>query len=160
MRDVICDTSPIQYLHQLGLLHILRTLAGDVIVPPAVQDELAEGRVLGVNLPDLAALDWITVRRPVSEPALRLVVDLGPGEAEVLMLGLETPEAVVVLDDALARRVAETIGLPLTGTLGLLLDAKRAGLIQALGPLLDQLQALNFRVASRTRAAVLELAGE
>lgn len=76
------------------------------------------------------------------------------------MQGLESPEAVVVLDDALARRVAETVGLPLTGTLGLLLDARRAGLIQALGPLLDQLQALKFRVASHTRAAVLELAGE
>lgn len=160
MPDVICNTSPIQYLHQLGLLHILRTLAGGVIVPPAVVDELAEGRALGVNLPDLTTLDWVTVRRPVGERAVPLVTDLGPGETEVLMLALELGEAVVVLDDALARRVAETLGLRLTGTLGLLLDAKRAGLIAAVGPLLDQLQALRFRVAPHTRAAVLKLAGE
>jgi predicted nucleic acid-binding protein len=76
------------------------------------------------------------------------------------MLALESRKAVVVLDDALARRVAEALGLRLTGTLGLLLDAKRAGLIPAVGPLLDQLQALRFRVAPHTRAAVLKLAGE
>lgn len=160
MSDVICNTSPIQYLHQLELLHILRALAGGVIVPPAVVDELAEGRALGVNLPDLTALDWVTVRRPVSELAVPLVANLGPGETEALMLALESRKAVVVLDDALARRVAETLGLRLTGTLGLLLDAKRAGLIPAVGPLLDQLEALRFRVAPHTRAAVLKLAGE
>jgi predicted nucleic acid-binding protein len=70
LPDVICNTSPIQYLYQLELLHILRALAGGVIVPPAVVDELAEGRALGVNLPDLTALDWVTVRRPVSELAV------------------------------------------------------------------------------------------
>jgi len=160
LSEVICNTSPIEYLHQLELLRILHALAGQVIVPPAVVDELAEGRALGVNLPDLTALDWVTIRRPVSELAVPLVTDLGPGETEVLMLALESREAIVVLDDALARRVAETFGLRLTGTLGLLLDAKRAGLIPAVSPLLDQLQALRFRVAPHTRAAVLKLAGE
>jgi len=76
------------------------------------------------------------------------------------MPALELREAVVVLDDALARRVAETLGLNVTGTLGLLLDAKRAGLITAVGPLLDQLEALRFRLAPHTRTAVLKLAGE
>jgi len=160
LSEVICNTSPIEYLHQLELLRILHALAGQVIVPPAVVDELAEGRALGVNLPDLTALDWVTIRRPVSELAVPLVTDLGPGETEVLMLALESREAIVVLDDALARRVAETFGHRLTGTLGLLLDAKRAGLIPAVSPLLDQLQALRFRVAPHTRAAVLKLAGE
>jgi hypothetical protein len=160
LPEVICNTSPIQYLHQLDLLHILRALTGGVIVPPAVVDELGEGRALGVNLPDLSTLGWVTVRRPVSEVAVPLVTNLGAGEAEALMLALELREAVVVLDDALARRVAETLGLNVTGTLGLLLDAKRAGLITAVGPLLDQLEALRFRVAPHTRTAVLKLAGE
>lgn len=160
MSEVICNTSPIQYLYQLELLYLLPALTERVIVPPAVVEELSVGRALGVNLPDLATLNWVTVRRPVSEPALPLVTDLGPGETEVLMLALELHEAVVVLDDALARRVAETLGLRLTGTLGLLLDAKRAGLIAAVGRLLDQLEALRFRLAVHTRAAVIKLAGE
>lgn len=160
MPEVICNTSPIQYLYQLGLLHILPTLAQHVIIPPAVAEEVAIGRASGVSLPDLTTLEWVTVRRPTSELALPLVTDLGSGETEVLMLALELREAVVVLDDALARRVAETLGLRLTGTLGLLLDAKRAGLVTEIGPLLDQLQALRFHLAPHTRAAVLRLAGE
>lgn len=160
MSDVICNTSPIQYLHQLQLLHILPALAGRVIIPPAVVEELSQGRTSGINLPDVNVLKWVEIRRPVSELAVPLVTDLGSGETEVLMLALEMREAVVVLDDDLARRVAETLGLRLTGTLGLLLDAKKAGLIPAIAPLLDQLQTLRFRVAPHTRVAVLKLTGE
>lgn len=160
MSDVICNTSPIQYLHQLQLLHILPALAGRVIIPPAVVEELSQGRTSGINLLDVNVLKWVEIRRPVSELAVPLVTDLGSGETEVLMLALEMREAVVVLDDDLARRVAETLGLRLTGTLGLLLDAKKAGLIPAIAPLLDQLQTLRFRVVPHTRVAVLKLAGE
>ena len=66
----------------------------------------------------------------------------------------------IILDDAMARRAAETLNLKFTGTMGLLLDAKRAGLIPAIKPLLDQLQVLRFRLAPATRTAVLALAGE
>jgi predicted nucleic acid-binding protein len=118
------------------------------------------GRALGVSLPDLTTLDWMLVRQPTSEPALPLINDLGPGETQVLMLALESRKAVAVLDDALARHVAETLELLYTGTLGLLIDAKRVGLVEAVEPLLDQLQALRFRLAPHTRTAVLKLAGE
>ena len=160
MPDVICDTSPFQYLYQLDLLHILPALSEQVIVPPAVVEELAVGRAQGVSLPDVTRLNWVSVLRPTSEPALPLVTDLGPGETQVLMLALESRDAVVVLDDALARQVAEMLDLQLTGTLGLLLDAKRANLVSAVAPLLDRLQDLRFRLAPHTRAAVLKLAGE
>lgn len=129
-------------------------------MPPAVIDELGGGRNLGINLPDLTGLDWIEIRRPLSERAVPLVTNLGPGETEVLMLALELDDAVVVLDDAFARSVAESLGLRFKGTLGLLLDAKREGLIRAIIPLLNQLQELRFRLAPHTRAAVLKLAGE
>ena len=160
MLDLICDTSPIQYLYQLKLLHIIQKLANHVFVPPAVVEEIRIGHSVAVNLPELEELDWVTVRRPISELALPLVVNLGPGETEVLMLALEMREAVAVLDDALAREMAETLDLHLTGTLGLLLDAKKAGLISALRPLLDELQSLRFRLTPRTYSAVLRLAGE
>ena len=141
------------------MLHLLPQLADTIFVPSAVVDEIAVGRALGVRLPDLSALGWIQVRQPVSKKALPLIKDIGPGETEVLMLGLEL-EAVVILDDGLARRIAESVGLKFTGTLGLLLDAKRAGHIPAIHPLLEQLQALRFRISSQTRQTFLELAGE
>lgn len=160
MPEVICDTSPLQYLHQLGLIHILRDLAERVIVPPAVLDELSQGRSSGYDLPRPERLSWVVVRQPASPSTLRLVHDLGPGESQVLAVALETPGSVAVLDDRLARREAEVLQLPLTGTLGLLLDAKHTGLVAAVAPLLDRLQQLHFRVAPHTRAAVLRLASE
>ena len=131
-----------------------------MVVPSAVVEEIKIGYSLGVNLPILEKLDWMIVRRPASVQALPLITNLGPGETEVLMLGLEMRGAVVVLDDAPAREVAEVLGLRLTGTLGLLLDAKKAGLVKAVRPLLETLQSLKFSLASRTLEAVLRLAGE
>ena len=160
MPDIICNTSPIQYLYQLGLLHLLPSLADRITIPTAVAEELDEGRRLGVSLPDVGTLAWVTIRSPRSTPVLRLVTDLGPGETEVLALALETEDPIVILDDALARRAAEFLGLRLTGTLGVLLDAKRKGAIPQVAPVLSELHALNFRVAAQTRTAVLKLAGE
>lgn len=160
MPEVICDTSPLQYLYQLNLLDLLPTLVGRVVVPPAVQEELSVGRALSLKVPEIEALTWISIRRPVGDQAIPMVHDLGPGETEVLLLALESPGTVVVLDDALARKVAGALEILHTGTLGILLDAKRAGLIQAVSPLLDDLQSLRFRLSPSTRSAVLRLAGE
>jgi len=76
------------------------------------------------------------------------------------LLALEMPGSIAVLDDALARRVAIAKGIPIKGTLGLLLDAKRAGYLTAVKPSLDRLHELNFRLTQETREAVLKLAGE
>ena len=111
-------------------------------------------------MPDPKTLDWIEIKSPASEPVLPLITDLGPGETEVLALALETEDPLVIMDDGPARRMAETLGIKLTGTLGLLIDAKRSGLIPAVAPVLDQLEALRFRLAAQTRNAVLRLAGE
>ena len=161
MPEVISDTSPLQYLHQLGLLDLLPRLVGHITVPQAVVDELEAGRALGHNLPDVTSLGWASVRSPASTQQAASP-DLGRGETEVLALALELPTggAVVIIDDAKAREAAGRLGLNLTGTLGVLLDAKRAGLIVAVAPQLDNLYALGFRLAPHTRAAVLKLAGE
>jgi predicted nucleic acid-binding protein len=160
LPDLLCNTSPLQYLFHVGLLHVLPDLAGRIFIPPAVAEELAMGRTAGLSLPDPTRLEWVSIRRPTSVAALPLITDLGPGEAEVLLLALESPEAIAVLDDALAPRAAGLLRLRMTGTLGLLVDAKRAGLKPAVGPILGRLQTLRFRVAPHTRAAVLALAGE
>jgi hypothetical protein len=89
-----------------------------------------------------------------------LVADLGPGETAVLLLALECADPVVILDDGLARRHAGVLGIPLTGTLGILLDAKQRGLVSSVTPLIDDLQRLGFRLSARTREIVLRRVGE
>lgn len=160
MPEFICNTSPFQYLHQVGHLGILPALAGPVIVPRAVREEIEIGRAAGYDLPDLGALPWVAIRQPASWPALPLAADLGQGEAAVLALALEAKSSVVILDDGVARRAAELLNLPLTGTLGLLVDAKKKGLIPSVSTVLDELNRLRFRVSPGTRLTVLRLAGE
>lgn len=160
MPEVICNTSPLQYLHQIRHLELLPKLVSRVVVPTAVADELAEGRRRGIDLPIPEGLPWVDLRAPSSEKVVRLVADLGAGETGVLLLALECADPVVILDDALARRHAEILGISLTGTLGIVLDAKRRGLVPAVSPLIDELQRLGFRLSGGTRRAVLRMATE
>lgn len=158
MPEVICNTSALQYLHQLGLLHLLRELYGIVTVPGPVAQEVAAGRAQGVDLPDLPAVPWIRVEPTAL--AAGSTGDLGAGELAVLTRAGERPGSVVVLDDGLARRYARLAGIRFTGTCGVLLRAKERGLVPALEPLLDQLGRLGFRLDAGTRAGLLKLAGE
>ena len=160
MPVVICNTSPIQYLYQADMLELLPELAGQVYVPEAVVAELEEGQRRNVLLPVLEDLSWLIVRPVRDRTLLPLVTHLGDGEKEVLALGLETQDALLLLDDRDARRYAQTLELEISGTLGLLLRAKERGILDAIRPVLDRLQALRFRLNPRTRQMVLKRAGE
>jgi predicted nucleic acid-binding protein len=160
MPEAIADTSPLQYLFQLDLLDLLPALYQQVLIPEAVVREIAAGRSRGVALPTLESLAWIRIRMVGSAAVLPMVTDLGAGEREVLALAVELAHPLVILDDALARRFARRLEIPLTGTLGLLLKAKQIARIERVVPYLDRLEDLNFRLDMTTRASVLKLAGE
>lgn len=130
------------------------------LIPPAVARELELGKAIGIDLPDIGALPWVKVQAPEGLDKVPTVADLGAGEKEVLALGLQVPDAVVILDEKLGRFYAEALKLTFTGTLGVLLRAKVEGRISRIGPVLEQLDRLKFRLSAKTRAAVLKLAGE
>jgi uncharacterized protein len=156
---VISDTGPLSYLHRLQHLDILRQLYGRVLVPPAVVAELNRGLRLGKDLPDVTTLDWIDLRSPPAH-ALQGMDGLGAGEIEGIALARVMKGSLLILDDAQARRFAASLGLQLTGTVGVLLVAKERALLARVGPELDRLQAFGFRLAPAVRRTVLELAGE
>lgn len=158
--SVISDSSPIQYLHQAGLLKLLPTLFGKVDIPEAVAAELEEGRRRNVWLPDLAALPWVHTQPVRDRMLLPLVTHLGNGEKEVLALGIERPDGLLLLDDRGARQHAVALELKVTGTLGILLLAKEQGKLGTVRPVLDRLQALRFRLNPSARRRVRALAGE
>ena len=160
MPEVIVNTSPVQYLFQLGLLDLLPALYGRVFVPEGVARELSTGLARGISLPDISSTPWLTVQPVTSRAVLPLAAGLGKGEREVLVLALEFEKSLVILDDSLARRFARRLGLSLTGTLGLLLKAKQVGRIDQVKPALRRLQALGFRLDAGTRESILKLAEE
>lgn len=150
----VADTSALQYLFQLGHLDLLRHLYMRVLVPRAVERELEIGRRDGRNVPVVASIAWLEVIS-VSNPLLHL----DPGEAEVIAAAQQRG-ILAVLDDRAARRAAEALGVAVTGTLGILIEGKRRGLIPAVEPEFDRLVTLGFRLTPATRRMALELAGE
>jgi predicted nucleic acid-binding protein len=160
LPDVIVNTSPLQYLHQIGQLDLIPKLFGRIIVPEVVAAELAAGRRLGVSVPEPESLEWIDLCNPASPAGGLLSWDLGAGESAVLSLALEHQGSWVVLDDKLARQAAVHLKLPLLGPAGILLRAKRAGHVRAVRPVLNQLAALEFRLTPETVRSILDLAGE
>jgi predicted nucleic acid-binding protein len=159
MREVVSNTSPLLYLHQLGSIDLLPALYAEVLVPMSVVDELSAGRAAGHDVPNVTALPWASVVSSPTLALLALATDLGRGEAEAIAIAHER-NALLILDDGLARRHARLIGVNLTGTLGVLLKAKAAGHIPQLAPLVARLTELGFRLAEQTREAVLKLANE
>lgn len=159
MPEVFANTTQLQYLHRLGKLEWLRTFYGSVTVPGAVAEELDAGRKLGANVPEIREIPWIYVRTAQSPP-VAFPKDIHRGEAELMMLGKESGDALLIIDDGPARAHARGLGLRFTGTLGIILRAKREGFCTLVAPLLESLQREGFRIAPATFAEVLRLAGE
>jgi predicted nucleic acid-binding protein len=117
MPDAISNTSPLPYLYRIGALDWLQHLFGEIWVPNAVASELGQGRQKGYDVPDLDAYNWLHCTEPRYMPPEWLALDLGQGEVAAMALALKNPDRVVLLDDALARRVAKAAELTVWGTL-------------------------------------------
>lgn len=136
---LVVNASPIIFLDQVGGLDWLTQLATVVIVPAAVLTEIA----VGVDLSPGLTPQTLEARFQIL-PDLRLPEeiagwDLGAGESQVLAAARQEPGREAVLDDRQARRCARSLGILATGTLGIILRAKKTGLIPMARPFLESL---------------------
>lgn len=158
---VICNTSPMVYLHRIGRLDLLPTLYGRIVLPHSVCAELETGGEEKYDVPDWTTLPWVDARCTRVPEMLSMVPDLGPGEAEVIALALECgPEALVVLDDGLGRRIARAHPIRMTGTVGVLCAGKRAGFLPEVRPALDSLLRVGFYLRPAVYREACRLSGE
>lgn len=104
---------------------------------------------------------WISEERPSDTSAIRLLNEtLDPGESEAIALAQQMLPQWIILDDLAARHVAEAMGLPVIGTLGVLLQAKDPGFIAEVKPLLDKLRDQNLYISETLHKHILKSAGE
>lgn len=156
-RVVVSDAGPLIALDRLDLLHLLPVLFLQVQVPMAVFDECM-ARPQNVDaLRIQSALDkrWLTLcnANPIAAPGLDL------GECAAIARALET-DAGLLVDDRAARQHASTLGLAVIGTLGVLVLAKRAGHVGAIGPLITTLRASGQRLSNAAVAQAMASASE
>ncbi|MCC7495439.1 MAG: DUF3368 domain-containing protein [Fimbriimonadaceae bacterium] len=149
----VLDASPLISLGRIGYGSWLPQLADEVVTPAAVAAEVLAGPADEAR--QLVATGSIAVvQAPPAPPAL-LAWDLGAGETAVLAYALSHPGATVILDDGPARRCARALGVPLKGTLAIVILAKQQGLTVSASAVLHQLRARGFRLDDATVAQAL-----
>jgi predicted nucleic acid-binding protein len=136
-EPIIADTSSLIALERINLLQILCKIYKEVIIPESVIKEFG-------NL----SLSCLSIRKVESNLLKLLITDLnlGKGEADVIALASQTGLKVII-DDSKARRVAENMGLKVTGTIGILIKAERAGLIGSAHDKVRELREKGFYVS-------------
>jgi predicted nucleic acid-binding protein len=159
-RLVVCNTSPLLYLYQVGQLDLLRDLYGRIRIPPAVEEELRAGAERGIEVPDVQVLEWLDTQPLRDSTLLAVVTDLGAGEAEAIALALSDPGSLLILDDKLARRIARLNGVTITGTLGVLVKAKKEGFLPKVFPVIELLRKTTMHLTQALIETVLEESGE
>ena len=158
---VVSDSSPLIALRATDYLYLLREMYGRVLIPDAVHREVTDA---GASQPGASAVRkaaWIevaTVEDQVELRSLRLELDVG--EAEALALALERNAKLLLVDERVARRKAEALGVPYIGVVGVLLLAHKRGLLPAVRTPLDALRDAGFWLGDRVYNEALEAAGE
>ncbi|MEO1147365.1 MAG: DUF3368 domain-containing protein [Cyanobacteria bacterium J06638_22] len=162
---VVSDTSPITNLAAIGQLDFLCQLYTTIVIPLAVYNEMVTAGKPVPGAVEVQTLSWIQTQT-VSD--VQAVIDLQSnqddidlGEAEAILLAQQLKADLLLMDERRGRALAVNYGLRVTGLLGVLLQAKRNGLIPAVKPLMDQLiEIANFRISNQLYALVLETANE
>ncbi|MCX6359670.1 MAG: DUF3368 domain-containing protein [Armatimonadetes bacterium] len=124
----VCDTGPLIALAKVDLTSALAALFGSVAVPPAVYRELMAKSGPEASVIDAALATFVQVAAP-SREAPRILQALGPGECSAIALALELGVPLII-DDKAGRSMARSLGLSVTGTVGVVVAAHGAGLVR------------------------------
>ncbi len=147
---VIADTTCFILLDKIGELSLLQQLFTKVTTTDTIAKEFGKPLPSWVNI--LAVTD-ITYQRV-------LEIEADEGEASAIALALQLGNSLLILDDFKARKLAAKLHLLYTGTFGILLKAKEAGIIPAIRPIMETIQTTNFRFSNNIFQQILKEANE
>lgn len=155
----VLNASPIISLARIDRANLLFSIPDEVVVPQAVFDEVMAGPVTDAARAFLQSKESVIV---TSEPSSEITTwDLGSGETAVLSFALAHPNYVAILDDAAARKCANSFSIPVKGTLAVVLLAKQKNLIPSAADVLRSLRSAGFHLDDRViQKALKDVAGE
>lgn len=161
MHKVVVNTTPLIALSHVGQINLLKELYGEIIIPEAVYKELSVKTESVCKKAVDNSLDWIRVEKIKNLMAREMYkTQLHDGEVEVMILSKEIKADVVIIDDANAKKYAKYLKLPVTGTLGVLIRAKREGYIDRLEPILRQMTERGIYISQSLIELCLKQTGE
>lgn len=145
-KTIIADTSCFIILSKIGALELLQKLYGQIITTSDIAEEFGE------ILPE-----WVIIKEvedKFKQKILELQID--KGESSAIALAIEMPDSTLVLDDFKARKIAQQLGLTITGTIGVIVKAKLEGKMAAITPYLDKIKSTNFRISAEIEQQALK----
>ena len=163
MKVVVADAGPLIGLGRIDHLTVLQQLYGELLIPERVRDELhlSSNRPGAQRILEAIQAGWIRcipIHNRTQVTLLGRIIDAG--EAEAIQLAIEQHADLLLIDDLNGRKAAKRRGVPITGTGGMLVAAKRAGFLKAVAPVLDALLQAGYRLSPALCQQLLMLAGE
>lgn len=158
--NAVIDTSPWIALSACGQISLLRKLYDTVMIPITVNEEILAGGKSQIGLQELNEADWLQVVELQDPMKVMFLHELDQGEAEVIILAKEQKVHEVILDEKVARIQARVPGLTVVGTLGLLLRAKKQGLLREIRPLIEEILRADIYIHRDIVQGVFQKAGE
>jgi predicted nucleic acid-binding protein len=148
MRKIIVDTSCLIILSKIKELPLLKLLYGEVLITDIIAKEFDEP-------------DWIIICPiKLNENVFLFEKRIDKGEASAIMLALEIPNSIIIIDDFKGRALAKELGIKVTGTIGIIISAKNKKLIPSIKPILEKIKETNFYISKELEKEALVLAEE
>lgn len=144
-KTIISDTSCLILLDKIGELDLLHKLFGTIITTGTVAAEF------GKQLPE-----WIKIKQPTDFHYQTIIeASLDKGEASAIALAVELEDCLLIIDELKGRKFAYQLGIKITGTLGIIVDAKLANHIPSVKQLIEKIKQTNFRLSPNLEALML-----
>jgi predicted nucleic acid-binding protein len=153
---IVSDTSVLIALSSIGRLEILKAIFNEVIIPEGVSIELiAEDHSFKFE-------EWMKVQKITNTDLFdSFYLNLDKGESEAITLSIEIHPDYILLDDKEARKSAKSLGLNVIGTVGILVLAKKRGLIPCVMEEIEKLETrINFRLSSELKIQIKDIVNE
>lgn len=148
-KPIVVDTSCLILLTNINMLDLLEKLFREVYITEEVRDEFNK------PLPE-----WIKIKNPENNISDSISKELDIGEATVISLALDNNESLLIIDELKGRIISKKLGVKITGTLGILLTAKKKGLIKSVKPIIQKIQKTDFRMSDLLIEKILKIADE
>jgi len=159
-KRIVVNTSPWIALSICGQNHLLKMIYDEVYIPFKVREEILAGGEQVAGISELKANPWLKIEKVVDVEKVKLLYELEPGEAEVIILAKEKGIKQVMIDEKIARLQAKVLDLEVIGTLGLLLKARKMGMLSAIKPLIIKMRENGIWIKEDIVAGILREAEE
>jgi len=149
-KIIVSDTSSLILLNKIKRIEILKLLFGKITITQVIAEEFGE------TLPD-----FISIENPKDnnyEKILKTILD--SGEASAIALALEKNDCLLIIDDLKARKEANKLKLDFTGTIGILIVAKKKKIIPAIKEILIEIEQTNFRISDHLKKEAIKICNE